>query len=389
MTTPAIPLDPSYPQYTIFNPSGVAIQTGAGIQSTPGHWTTNWLVPKDAALSYFNQAPQQYNNANQGQPLSTNESRYRIEWQLVTAENYQFNFTEEFDVRDVAVTQAANRELKYLTMAGDAVRLLYRTTELPYKVNLKMIIRGNDNNPLVTAFLDQSLPAGNQGTIQYALDGDSYVLYFDVPAQKTQSNTAYLALWQIQDTQFSVPSTEFQVITSISSGILPMLSSLRMLLDKFGKRLGRVQAFEDSDLLEYLSQGLRLVNLSYPSTTWPMSATPDDMQSLVFLAAGWYGLQAQSLLMNDLNFSFSGQSVTLSVDQKSGLDSSAAAMMDMFNKQIGPAKMAYVRRARGTGTVAGRAMDYRNMYNYSYKISSTGSGGTDQFLQILSKVGLL
>jgi hypothetical protein len=388
MTTPAVPLSPTYPQYTIYDPTGTAIQTGVGIQSTPGNWTTNWLVPKDANLSFFNQAPQQYGNRNQGEPLSYNESRYRIEWQLVTAENFQFNFTEEFDVQDVAITQSQSRELKYLTMAGDPVRVMYRTTALPYKVNMKMIIRGNDNNPVAQAYLDQSqIPVG--GNLKYAVDGDSYVLYYDVPAKVTQCNTAYLVLWQIQETEFSVPTTEFQIVTSISTSVLPMMTSLRMLIDRFQKRLGRVQAFEDSDLLEYLAQGQRLVNLSYPTTSFTMQATPDDLQVLVFLAAGWYAMQAQRLLANDLQFSFSGQSVTLSVDQQAGLDGAAAAMMDMFNKQIGPAKMAYVRKARGTGTVAGRAYDYRSMYNFSYKIFSTGSGGTDQFLITLSKIGLL
>lgn len=385
-TTPLVPIDPSYPQYTIFNPQGTSIQAGVGVQATPGNWVTNWQVPKDAELSYFQQTPQQFGNVNEGQPLSYNQARYRIEWTMVTAENYQVSFVEEFDIRDIAITQAANRELKYLSLAGDPVRLLYRTTVLPYKASMRLVIRGNLDNPVASAFYDSSLPAGNQGTLNWAIDGDSYVMYYDLESGVTCRNTAYLALWTIQDTQFSVPTTEFQVLVSVSVNALPLLTSLRMLIDKFQKRLGRVQAFEDSDLLEYISQGVRMVNLNYPTTSWPLDAIPDDMQTLVLLAAGWYGLQAQSLLENDLQFNFSGQSVTLSVDRQAGLDSAASKMMEMFNSQIGPAKMAYVRRAGGTGTVAGRAYNYRHLYNYVYQVSSTNNF---QLLSALTKIGLL
>lgn len=188
------------------------------------------------------------------------------------------------------------------------------------------------------------------------------------------------------ETPFSVPETEHQIITAISINALPLITSLRMLIDRFQKRLGRVQAFEDSDLLEYISQGLRLVNLGYPTTNYPLDSMPDILMSLVLLAAGWYGLQAQSLLENDLQFNFSGQSVTLSVDRQSGLDAVAGRMMEMFNTQIGPAKLSLVRRAQGVGTVAGRAYSYRRMYNFVYKIDSVQS---NMLLKTISAIGLL
>ena len=385
-TTPLVPLDPTFPQYTIYNPQGTSIQTGVGVAQTQGYWVTNWQVPKDAELSYFQQAPQQYGNKNQGEPLSVNQARYRIEWLIVTAENYQVNFVEEFDVRDVAITQAADRQLKYLTLAGDPVRILYRNTEMPYKAQMRLVVRGDLQNPVATAYYDSTFPPPNQGNLQFAPDGDSYVMYFDLEAGVTMCNTCYLALWTIQDTAFSVPTTEYQLLTAVSINGLPLITSLRMLIDKFQKRLGRVQAYEDSDLMEYLAQGVRLVNLAYPTTGWPLDAMPDDLMVLVLYAAGWYGLQAQSLLENDLQFNFSGQSVTLSVDRQAGLDAVAAKLMDTFNSQIGPAKMAYVRRAAGVGSVATRAYNYRSLYNYVYQVSSTNNF---QFMSALTKIGLL
>lgn len=385
-TTPLLPIDPTFPAYTIFDISGTAIQSGVGTLAQPGKYKAVFMVPKDAPLSYFQQAPQRYGDENQGTPLTNNSGRYRIEWQIVTDANQQVNFVEEFDVRDVAITQSLNRELQGLVLSGDPLRLTFRSTVVPYKTTLRFAVRGMADNPAITAIYDTTLPPANQGDIKIAKDGDSVVLYYDVPAGMTGCNTAYMALWSIQETQFSLPRTEFQIIMAVSPNILPMMTHLRMLIDKFQKRLGRLQAYEDSDLIEYLAEGLRMVNLSYPTTYFNMNATPDDMQSLVLLAAGWWALKAQALLEADLGFNFSGQSVTLSVDRSGAIDAAASSMMDIFNTQIGPAKMAYVRATQGMGTVAGRAYSYRQMYNYVYRISTVNSGS---LMTTLTKIGLL
>lgn len=384
-TTPLLPIDPTYPSYTIYDTSGSPIQTGVGALLQPGQYQAAFQVPKDAPLSYFGQAPQKFNDEGQGMDLTANDARYRIEWQIVTNANQQVNFVEEFDVRDVAVTQSLGRELQYLVLAGDPLRIPYRVTALPTKTTLRFVVRGQEANPVAQAQLDLSLPAGQQGNINWAKDGDSYVMWFDINPSVTAPNTCYMALWTIQETTYSIPVTEWSIITAISTNLLPLMTHLRMLIDKFQKRLGRLQAYEDSDLLEYLAEGLRLVNLSYPTTGYSMNAVPDDFQSLILLAAGWYALKAQGILFAELNINFSGQSVTLGIDSAGAIDSAASAMMQQFNTTIGPAKMAYVRR-QGMGTVAGRAYSYRNMYNYTYRIST---GNSSALLTTLTKIGLL
>lgn len=385
-TVPLEPIDPTYPAYTIYDLSGIAIQSGVGTLTQPGQYKADFLVPKDAPLSHFHQAPQRYGDEGQGTPLTADQGRYRIEWQMVTNANQQVNFVEEFDVRDIAVTQSQSRELKHLVMAGKPFPITFRTATMPHKVEMTLIIRGQEQNPVCVESFDASLPPGSQGTLQHAKDGDSYVFYYNVEEGVTQGNTVYMALWSVQETPWSVPENSWSIITSINTNLFPLMSSLRMLIDRFQKRVGRLQAFEDSDLLEYLAQGLRMVNLSYPTTGYSMDNVPDDLQPLVLLAGGWYGLKAQSILEADLSFNFSGQSVTLSVDRASQMDSAASSMMDMFNQQIGPAKMAYVRRARGVGTVAGRAYNYRALHSYVHRVSTIGS---DNLMRTLSKIGLL
>jgi len=389
-TTPLVPISPSYPTYTVLDPSGTPIQTGVGTLISAGNYKAEFLIPKDAPLSYFHQAPQRYGNEGQGTPLTANDARYQIEWQIVTDANQQVTFVEEFDVRDVAVTQSLNRELKFLAIMGRPIRLTYREAFIPYKAECTLMVKGNDVSPAFCVGYDSvlanAMPPIPQD-LQVVRDGDSYVLYADVPPGKLHANTAYIALWTIQETEFSVPETQWNIITVIAPSLLPMITSLRMLLDKFQKRLGRAQAFEDSDLLEYLANGLRMVNTSYPTTGFTMQNLPDVLQSLVFLAAGWWGLKAQGILETDLAFNFSGQSVTLSVDRASALDSAASAMMEMFNSQIAPAKMALIRAQQGMGTVATRGYSWRPQ-GMVFRTSSTTLGSMD-FLGVISKLGLL
>lgn len=388
-TTALVPVTPDYPKYTIYDPNGTPVQSGTGNLTTPGRYTAQFLVPKDAQLSYFQQKPQTYNDENQGLDLTANEGRYRIEWTIVTAENYQLQFVEEFDVRDTAITQSLSRELKYLTLAGDEVRLLYRTTTLPNRTRLRVVIRGNDASPILEDQLDLSGPTP-QGNIKYAKDGDSYVLYYDLPEGVTLRNTCYVVLWNIRETAFTPATTEYQVLTSIATNLMPAILSLRMLLDKFQKRIGRIQAYDDGEILEYIARGVQLVNSQYPYTGYSLDTMPDVLNTYVFLAAGWYGLQAQSILNAELGFSFTGQSVTLSVDQQSGLDAAASKMMEMFNGNAGLAatKMSLVRKSQGVGTVATRSYGYRGLSDYVFKMNSVSNGGNN-FMELLSKIGLL
>ncbi len=389
LTVPLVPVTPDYPRYTIYQPDGTAVQTGVGTLTSAGVYTAPFMPAKDAPLSYFNKKPQTYNDQAQGMELTADGARYRIEWQIVTAENIQANFVEEFDVRDTAITQSQNRELKYMTLAGDSFRVMYPTTNVPTVTRLRILVRGNDAVPVFEEQLDLTNPNQPIGNIKYAKDGDRYVMYYDLPLGLTQRNTCYIALWGIQETPFTPATTEYQMITSVSTNILPMIVSLRMLIDRFQKRLGRVRAFEDSDLLEYINRGSQLVNQSYPTTGYSLNNMPDGLMSYVLLAAGWWGLKAQSILDADMNFNFSGQAVTLSLDSQGAIDSAASSMMELFNSgTLAAAKMTYVRAARGVGTVAVRGYGPRSLNDTVFKISGGQSLNSDYF-GLLTKIGLL
>lgn len=385
-TMPLIPINADYPRYEIFDLAGTSIQSGTGTMLTSGYYVAPFQVPKDAELSYFDQRPQMHNDVNQGLDLTAvHNGRYRIEWTILTAESHQVNFVEEFDVRDVAVTRSHSREQKYMVLAGKEFTLSFRVTELPAKASVSLFLRGNNEVAEVTASLDRTvLPEA--GDLKYAKDGDSYVLYYDVPEGITKCNTAYTAIWEIKEKVFVPAYHEFQIITSVSQSVFPLITTLSMFIDKFQIKAGRIQAYESSDLLEYMAQGLREVNGKYPTTSYTISTVPDEILYYVTMAAAAYGLRAQAILNAQLNFNFSGQNVTLSVDNAAQIESVAQNIKTELNENLPAVKMAYVRSERGVGTVGTRGVGYNRANTMVYRV---GSGNSPNMSNWLVKIGLL
>ena len=161
-----------------------------------------------------------------------------------------------------------------------------------------------------------------------------------------------------------------------------------MLIDKLQKRLGIVQAYEDSDIVEYLARGAELVNSIYPTTFFGFQTMPGALTVHHLLYSGWYALQAQGLLSTEISFSFSGQTVTLEHDQSSGLADIAGRWQEFLSTTLPAAKMALVRRNAPVGTVAGRQYRMVDVNLFTFKTSSI-QGGTNQILSQMTTLGLL
>lgn len=296
-TIPLIPKDPlRYPSYEIKDPNGVTVQSGV-LQSDGGvgEYSTNWTVPSDATLS----------NPN---------NRYQFTAFIVTNVNEQAEITHEFDVQDVVVTATEDRSQCHISLAGCEFRAMIRCTEridLDNFGSLKLqVILGN------TASKNGYVPIGPQGTttevtlsngqIQEVPNGDSFIYFYDIPEGALKApNCQYIALWTIRQNIAAAEEKQFTLIRTVDGQILNMTVQLRQLIDKFQKQRGRVQAYEDSDLIEYLDRGLDIINLAHPITSWQMSfAGNSQFTSFILLGAAWYGLNAQYLTEVDLGFAF-------------------------------------------------------------------------------------
>lgn len=363
---PLIPIDSAkYPYYAIYDINNELIQSGIGTpEITPGRYKAEYIVSFNA-------------------PLSNDVSRWRIEWTIISTDNRQIDFVEEFDIKDTVITASETREQKFVTLVGNSYRAILRLPEQPYEVLLD-VFKANNLNQKVVNNMSTAFANG----IRLSPDGDSMVYYYDIDASIINQCCNFAIIWKVRNAPTEPQEFIYQNLIVIDPKTLMLTTSLRMLVDKLQKRLGTVQAYEDSELVEYLNRGAELINAGYPTTFWSANAIPTALTVHHMLYSGWYALQAQQLLSTELSFSFSGQTVTLDYDQSSGIADLAGRWQEFLNTTLGPAKMAIVRRNSPVGTVAGRQFRLTDINLYTFKTSSL-QGGTNQLLSQMTTLGLL
>lgn len=371
LTQPVVPLDAGeYPAYAIYNPDNICVFKGVGEPfGGAGNYQVKYKIPDDAILS-------------------NDTKRWRIEWFMVSDDNRQFTYKQEFDVIDTAVTASDHRELKFITIAGKDFRAIFRLTFEPDFLQLDVSRGGFDATVMSATY---SPATATTGPIKMVNDGDSKVFYCDIPGSLISIvGSEYNLLWSVRPTV--TDTTQFAVnhLYTVNAYIMSLATSLRMLIDKFQKRLGTVQAYEDSDLVEYLQRGAELLNSSYPTTQYSIFSIPGPLRVFHILAAAMYGLNAQQLLEIDLGFSFSGQSVTLDYDHASQIDGVIGRWQTYISENLPAAKMGIVRATSPVGTFAGRMYRYNSINNYTYKVASqAGANANAGIIGQLNHLGLL
>lgn len=376
-TTPLIPKDPlRYPSYEILDPNGVAVQTGVlQADGGVGEYATTWTVANDAMLS----------NPN---------NRYQFKAFIVTNTNEQAEITHEFDVQDIVVTASEDRSQCILSLVSRELRVQIQRTERIDIANggtlaLELILGSTSGKSVAIGPQGTSTVVTlDNGQIQEIEFGDSYLYYYTIPAGVLSTpNCAYVSLWSVRQNVAAAEETQFQLIRSVDGPILNMTVQLRQLIDKFQKQRGRVQAYEDSDLVEYLDRGLEIVNVTYPITAWQMSFIGgSQFNSFILLAAAWYGLNAQYLMEVDLAFSFSGQTVTLDYDHAPMLAEAINRFRDYLTDSVSPAKLGFIRATSSVGNFAGKPMGFRALNRFTFPMGTFSSG---DIMQTLSNIGIL
>ncbi len=375
--TPLIPKDPLvYPSYEILDLNGITIQSGVLQQDgSPGVYSTTWSIPEDATLS----------NPNQ---------RYEFKAFIITNTNEQAGITHQFDVVDTAVTATEDRSQAFIVLSGRGFRVMIRSTSRIDLDNFgSLSLQLVSGNTASNTFLPIA-PGGTgdlvtltDGQITEVPDGDSFIYLYDIEAGLLENNTQYIALWQIRQNATAAEETQFQLIRSVTGQILNMTVQLRQLIDKFQKQRGRVQAYEDSDLIEYLDRGLEVINTIHPYSGWQLSfIAGSQFNAFVLLASAWYGLNAQYLMEVDLGFAFSGQTVTLDYDHAPMLAEAINRFKDFLDSNVSPAKVAFIRASTPVGVFAGKPMGFRALHRFTFPLQTYQSG---DIIQTLSNIGIL
>lgn len=367
-TVPVTPLDASrYPAYQVVDIKGQVIQAGtATLDGQPGHYRVELFIPADA-------------------PLSNDDRRYRLEWVMLDQDGRQFEKTTEFDVRDVEATTSETQQHRHIALCDQPYRMLLRLSRRPYSIRLD-VADPSGNSPVATNVVWPGNGDPEEATLTEVVDGETYVYWYDIPEGVLQAARTYQAIFQTRETVGSQLEHQFQILDVPPTMSLQYFPSLRMCIDKYQKRRDQIQAYQDSDVYEYLTQGLSVLNAWHPLTSFQMNTLPQPLTPYWLMLAQVWALNAQFLLETDLQFSFSGQEISLDYDHTGNIDSALQRALDFVREGLGPAKLAVYRRQAGVGVFAGRGYRLSGLHNYVYPVASYSS--TD-FATLLSKMGLL
>lgn len=276
-TVPLLPAT-GYPKWSVRDPNGMFVADGVGVEIKEGTFQAIWNVPQAALLS----------NA---------EQRYEIVWEMLTEQGRTVQPSEQFDVVDEIITEATHRNQKFVCLAGRDFPMVKRFTFKPFEIKAEVVASQFDSVALQTKSFSAS---------EAVQDGDSWFYQFVINKAVLREDTNFIVLWTLKERPNSVPETIYDVLDSVSVRMLQFVPDVRMFIDKYQKKVGRVQAYEDSDIFEYMRRGQEIVNAWHPMTHWGTQANSPiwSIGHLWRLAACWYGLGAQYLLETDLAFSF-------------------------------------------------------------------------------------
>jgi len=361
---PAVPSNPAlYPAWTIVDPSGIQITSGVGTPgSNPGRWNASWNVPPSA-------------------PLSTQTNKWRIVWNMVTQTARQLQQTNPFDVIELRTPDTLQdlRSQAYLVYANQSERVLIRLPRRPDTLTVQIFGSKslNDPSPCATPSFTGSLAASSVVEVQ---EQNLFTYYYDTPPLSSLGD--YQVVWTYRQTVTSPTDTTVQQMHVPPPVFWSLAPSLRVLIDKLQKKQGSIQAYVDSDLYEYFQRGLGILNGSTPFTNWTLVNFPYQAATTRFLIEGaaLWAMHAQHLLSGELQFSFSGQTATLDLDQTGVYDAVAQKLLEDLTGS-GPGswphtKVDFIRQNTHIAVVGNRIMG-RYAYNqFVYKVNS-GTIGSD------------
>ncbi len=281
-----VPVDASrYPSFQVVDINGQIVSAGlATLDGTAGNYRVEFFVAADALIS-------------------NDDRRWRIEWLLIDQNNRQVEKVTEFDVRDVDVTSTQVRDLKLMALGDRPFRVFIRELSRPFALRLDIENAGNATR-LIENIVFPATGDPSEKLLTETVDGETFIYSFDIPASTLQPSQTYQALWSITSSIASAQEFAFQIIEVPLPTTLQYFPALRMVIDKYQKRREILQAYQDTDINEYLTRGLEIVNAWHPLTSWTFSTLPGQITPFWLLGAQVWALNAQHLLETDLSFDF-------------------------------------------------------------------------------------
>ncbi len=363
-TTAMVPTTAAGPSWVLVAPNGTQVAVGTGVPgSATGRWQTTYNMPPDA-------------------PLTTVNGKWRVIWTMTSGSGRQVQKEVPFDVVELRTPDTLEdlRAHSYLCYPGDSERLVLR---LPRQVQDTMTVRifktsdfGNPA-PQTDVFFEASLTTG----ITMVEEQNLFTYIVDTPVLPDAGE--YHIVWRYRYTVTSPSDITTQKMFVPIPVFHSLEKTLRVLIDKLQKKSGTIHAYNTADIYEYFMLGMGYLNSVTPVSNFTMANFPYNGMTVRHLieAAALVALQAQHLVSGELQFSFSGQAVTLDLDQTGVYAEVVQRLMDQIGgdgKTAWPAAKIGLNRATNPNAIVGGRMMGNRQKTYTFKVASSMVGANQQ-----------
>lgn len=351
-----VPSDPSStPQVQIKDPEGNVLKVGLGKPISTKRYRFEWHCPKDSELN-------------------VPEVKYLAEWFFTIIGGSTTSHVEEFDVIDKVEPTHEERQQTYISLPEKQERLFFRTEQDPFLSQGELELEIRSNGTLVSRVSEVSTDPQklkkddpNRAIGKMERDGE-YVFWYDTNPLGVGELDVF---WGLRETAVSNMEYDHQLLRVPHWTYWSLDKSLRMIIDKLKKKIGWVQSYSNDQTLEYILQGLGMVNGTEPNTNWQLQSIPKMMDAAsgiadaVITAAAIRALEAQQILEVELSFTHSGQTVTLDYNHDYG---GVIGNLEANLQRFAEAKPRIYRVSCGPGVVGVRLSRNRSYAQRVFKV---------------------
>ena len=282
-------------------------------------------------------------NISVNSPISTDEKKYTIEWDLTAKTTGKlYKASEYFDVVHPSYNVMNEKEQQKLALRVVPTVLSLPLPSVPSQISFTLY----DQNQNVITF------TGNTPTSVGKYDG--YFIYnVTIPANTFNDRWDYIGVftYTINNSQ----ETFVQVIHCADMWAMSKVSDMRMYLDKVMKDMDLYTGYRDSDLYFHLKSGLEMLNMVFPTTSWTWTDFQNTLNYANYALIGYAcysALRSQYLAEGDSAFDYSGQPVSLTVDRTGFIEAEIGRFESWVDNVIKPWKKDTTRKMRNVGNLA-------------------------------------
>jgi len=396
------------PSFVVRDFNGNLVTQGVGSQdtNTPSRWTASITIPPNAPVT------------------SDSTNRYTIQWSAFNATTklsqistsaFSVNGAVDFNVIELdrlalertplvdslAITVGQTILQLRVTLRNEDGAVLYDSgTLIKTDIPTPILSQGYNVYTFNSKSAVATMTADGRGTPpvpsnQNTALGSPYagVSFYPYPPPASQYQTDYLH--QTQLAGFSPlcvqwdyvtqngSENEFHFLYVVNTKIIILVHQLRKLIDKArSQNPNIVLQYTDVDLVEYLNQGMNIVNmLGVTMTQWTLVTAPSVVREGIIMLGAFVALSAQYLAEGESAFEMSGANVNLNIDRTPYIDATIGRMCQQFiDTHIPRAKKLWLRTTGGNGTGPGGALGV----NYGPTLGRVWRGGRfEQYLRIV------